>query len=616
MAIVKSALLLYKPQDQTVKGKVEGFTAQGFILSEICSRANTIDEAMAMIADAALDDEGLSPLKALEVLRKLYGGTSIIGSKEFSYDDKLLRRAGVPDNIRDKASWDVIDEMLWIFRFAWLVNRCQDLSRRANGAEEVRSLLAAQIVRVKETEEIDDCVRKFLLQVIGKWRDDMKKVIVAGSGFTVQKYVVAEELLESEGPYTEQATKRRSRKREKMQPNPYDYDEPIRDRGKLRSRDREMDALRDAWNAEHLQVVEITAPVLCGSTSLFLAMANKYRIQQKFDVDVAYVSLGHLTSDAKSIEKLANGLYDELRIRTGEPQENASLAGEPMRGLENMIRTYCKGSRRLVVGFDDIDHLEQVLEQHDSLQRFLQSIFHLNEMLPNFGVVLIGTIDRADRYRRLRAHTTRFAKPIVLRPIGSRNEPDQVEQLLNAPTDTFLPRWTGKAVNAVLELSGGVPYLVQLLAWNVYEQFQRKYEYPDPILKRGGSGFIYDPLFTEDAVEAVLGVSTFRLGWQYYIHRLERYFGKPDWELARQVLDRYTNDLALVVRATDFGPVNPDDEALLDSERAVDILKRLKTQHVLDESPKGDYKLRIGLMHPDRRVKYRIDDEDDLAEGD
>jgi hypothetical protein len=294
--------------------------------------------------------------------------------------------------------------------------------------------------------------------------------------------------------------------------------------------------------------------------------------------------------------------------------EAASLASEPMRRLEIMIRSFCSDNRRLVVGFDDIDHLERVLEGEGSLRRFMEFIFHLNEIIPNFGIVLIGTIDRADEYRRLRSHTTRFAKPIELGPIGSRNDPDQVEQLLNAPTDTFLPRFTPKAVDYVLKLSGGVPYLVQLLAWNIYEQFQVKYEFPDPKLKRGSGGFIHDPLFTEEAIDTVLAVPTFQLGWRYYVHRLERYFGRRDWEYARQILDRFTNAQIEVVRVSDFKS-NVPNQGGLDEKRAQDLLVRLKTQRVLDRSSSGEYRLRIGLMHPVLRETWGIDDDDEPLES-
>jgi hypothetical protein len=265
----------------------------------------------------------------------------------------------------------------------------------------------------------------------------------------------------------------------------------------------------------------------------------------------------------------------------------------------------------LVVAFDDIDHLERVLEGKGSLQRFMEFIFHLNEIIPNFGVVLIGTIDRADEYRRLRSHTTRFAKPIVLGPIGSRND---VEQLLNAPTDTFLPRFTPNAIDHLLELSGGVPYLVHLLAWNVYEQFQSRYEFPDPKLKPGSEGFVHDPLFTEEAVSAVLAAPTFRLGWRYYVHRLERYFGPRDWEYARQILDRFTNEKVMKVRAGDFKSTVPDPSGL-DEKRAQDLLVRLKTQCVLNRSSLGEYSLRIGLMDPMLRETWGIDDDDEPLEG-
>lgn len=75
-----------------------------------------------------------------------------------------------------------------------------------------------------------------------------------------------------------------------QQLNPFEYDEPIQVAGRLFGRDDHKEALNDAWAGTHHQVVEITAPILCGSSSLFLSVARRYEsggLPQMLDVAVA-----------------------------------------------------------------------------------------------------------------------------------------------------------------------------------------------------------------------------------------------------------------------------------------------------------------------------------------
>jgi hypothetical protein len=252
-----------------------------------------------------------------------------------------------------------------------------------------------------------------------------------------------------------------------------------------------------------------------------------------------------------------------------------------------MFRTICANGK-LVVAFDDVDHLEKVIAQFDELRRNMQFIFHLNEIIPNFGVVIIGTVDRADRYRRLRSYTTRFARTIHLDAIGSVQKPADVARFLNEPFAEVETRFTPEAITRVLELSGGVPYLVQLIAWNLYEPLRYPPQEED---------YTPDPLFTAESVMRVVELNAFKLGWKYYVHRLQAYFGN-DWKLAFTVISRLAADPSRPLKPEAFAIRKRGTSNGMTVARAEDLLIRLNTQCVVRKVG-GAFTLRVGLMNPD-----------------
>ena len=124
--------------------------------------------------------------------------------------------------------------------------------------------------------------------------------------------------------------------------NPFSYDEPIRERNRLFGRDRQRRLLRSAWDGSHMQVVEVMAPVLCGSTSLFTTVIKDYVDPDgESRIAFAHVCLGHIYTDVQAVRKVAYGLYDGLLRYSMVKPDREELDKEPMRSLEAMIRDIC-----------------------------------------------------------------------------------------------------------------------------------------------------------------------------------------------------------------------------------------------------------------------------------
>ena len=487
------------------KGESLGEVNSYLVIAQICKDAETLDQAIDQILDVSQEKDEMPVIQMLNALKALKGGDAPAGRADLSTEQLKLKKSITPDMLHNPA-WQIINELLGIYHYAWLASRCQDAGYREDGALYVERQLQTQLAAVNAAR-VHACVQRFLREVIEKWGSDMESMRREHYGYMAASMTNG------------------------YQPNPFRYDGPIRDITKLVDRTEQVERLREAWRDEHLQVVEIAAPILCGSTSFFFAAANVIAGESK-SLNIAYVSVGHLSSDEQATKKLATGLYDELsRYLRGWAPTYEELVREPRRTLELMFRTIC-ASGKLVVAFDDVDHLEKVIGQFDELRRNMQFIFHLNEIIPNFGVAMIGTVDRADRYRRLRSYTTRFARTIQLDAIGSVQKPADVARFLNEPFAEVATRFTPEAITRALELSGGVPYLVQVIAWNLYEPLR----YPPQ-----EEGYTPDPLFTVESVMRVLELNAFKLGWKYYVHRLQAYFGN-DWKLAFTVISRLAAD--------------------------------------------------------------------------
>ncbi len=145
---------------------------------------------------------------------------------------------------------------------------------------------------------------------------------------------------------------------------------------------------------------------------------------------------------------------------------------------------------------------------------------------------------------------------------------------------------------------------MQLIAWNVYAEFRDRYSPPKADGKPPDPGFIYDPFFTVEAVNQAVKRDTCAHGWEYYLHRLERYFG-PDWPETELLLCR----LAKVERKESVNTLARyyrGDQRLRKKERVRDLLVRLKAQYVVDEPQKNSFVFRIGLMKLEMRRKLGL----------
>lgn len=517
-------------------------------------------------------------LTLITALHALLGSARPIGSGDvLILLDDYVRGPNEPIAGADIAL--VVWQLYEAHQYAWLARRCQ---RQEQSRQAARRALAEL-----NSVELGIVDRGIQFQIDSYIRDARNSIAEINSG----------RLPPLEFP-------------QRLNQNPFVYDEPIRYRDQLIGRQDDMRSFIAGWMDSHYQIIEITGPILAGKTSLLLAAFNDRSSNGliRSQTLMAHFCLRHLTTDISPTLRVANAIYDELRWHIANPPTDLELRSEPYRVLERMIRALCEQERfRLVIGIDECDFLERIIQQDREFERFLRFIFHLNESLPYLGIVLIRTADNRPLLERFRSTTTPFTLAVTIgglaesrvsevdnRTLLDDDGQDRIAFFLNHAVPNFVFRFSEPAVSQIIIDSGGQPFLVQLIAWNVVRLFELNYRHLGGNYSIDRAQAALNPFFSEVDVVAARNLSTFVLGCQYYISRLAETFG-ADWRYVSIILTQvpFRNRLATrreIQSAFDDANVN------IDPDRLSGLLRRMVQLEVLYDIGRRRYLLRIGLL--------------------
>ena len=279
--------------------------------------------------------------------------------------------------------------------------------------------------------------------------------------------------------------------------NPYTYDEPLRrDNDKIVSRSHVLRTIKRCWSGDHIQSMNITGSVLSGKTSLLLAAADSHQSK----IQLAYLSLEHLSMDGPGIVRISFALYDLLIESMHEQEiENDRIKYEPYRVLESLIRQVCKTNKELRKSFilvlDDFDHVEQVIET-SVFERFLRFLHYQAENIPNFGLVIIGNVGGGVLYQQVKAVSSRSTTSILVAPISTVD----LDALVSFECSKFPYRFDAEAIDYINQLTNGNPYLIQVIARHVLDGYARGYSNRNRKRKKADMGDA-SPYFMEPAVK-------------------------------------------------------------------------------------------------------------------
>jgi hypothetical protein len=252
--------------------------------------------------------------------------------------------------------------------------------------------------------------------------------------------------------------------------NPYLHAEPMKRGAEFVRRDPQLLVLQDAWSERQLLTVTLRAPHHAGKTSLLAAVQGSLR-----NVETMVLSLNHVTLGQALLPSMLLAISNAARKVAGRgvlappvlpggaayPLITPGFAPgvDPFMAVEQAIKEASElvFPRPLVLILDDFDRVYDTLTHAQAAADLMTLLNHLVDQHANFGALFV----RQARLREagLAEHALlRRSLVVDLPPLTAQ----QVARLLR-PERTPV-RFTPEAVATGAALSGGSPWVVQLLA--------------------------------------------------------------------------------------------------------------------------------------------------------
>lgn len=494
-------------------------TRQQAIVSGFCHLARGyIDDA------AAAFDKGPKTGRSKELIEMVNALKTLTETENLLYEPqvKLPTR---PGNAKRGKSWEMLDNLQTVVRYGWIFRQCRPdhpilFAHTPSGKAGTPTIQTkrdeAQRVARTAFEAITNATELPLIEmtqikaITGLWRDELDKWF-------------------SNPP---------DRKPMKAVENPFVHAEPLRNRDLFVGRQAELDQIKTIWGRSSVQVLLVYGQPLIGKTSL-LEVAGAANSGQ---VDLLRVRIPAIQT-AKPLREIFETLTAKMRD-TGLLEDSPAdkRVTDPQTAFESNIQTVCArlGKRKLIIALDDFDQMERQIKNAADLDHFMKYLGHLFQIIPNFGLVF--TYGQPEWFFRHRPENP-FARTALHINLGCLDV-KATTQLLHRSTPGFVLRFADDALEYTQQLTGGHPYLVQLIGHFAVVRFNRLAE----------SGHI-DPLFDSADIREIVNDTEFmRLSQQYY-QKLDKLIEGPFEKIVRpliqQIAHNETPTIPNTVTATD-----------------------------------------------------------------
>jgi hypothetical protein len=293
--------------------------------------------------------------------------------------------------------------------------------------------------------------------------------------------------------------------------NPFIFQESLRGRKPFVGRDQQLKALKAAGADGSRQSVLLYGLAYSGKSSL----VQKATLDYHETICFTLFSIVESEKAGLSVKTVLWTLCQALNRRTQQalPDEK-KFQIDPFAVTEEMIRTICRRFAKVTqtIVISNFDLLSAAGPGAYLQGLAITSRARITDSLLTFWWRLAGSIGNltfvfvSQKAEAAGSPFERYLKKIQVGPLEFKD----IEKLLNTPTPGFVPLFSPRAAALVFHLSGGQPYLAQLLAHCVLDQFNRNLEAdPKP-----------EPVFLEDDVDAVLETPLFQQFSEPYFQRL------------------------------------------------------------------------------------------------
>lgn len=371
--------------------------------------------------------------------------------------------------------------------------------------------------------------------------------------------------------------------------NPY-VTSPVVGRWQFQGRRPEVAQLKAFWSAGNLQPVLLYGLPLVGKTSLLrqteserAAAFQLVRFQPDYDPH-APPSRARLLADLwAAVRDVARPEVIPGAEPSTPPVRDFAGVAEPYALCRHRISEACRWTqaRTLILVLDNYDALHRVIAAQPALERFPAFIQELSQSIPNLNVVVVSERPPALFPGKAVGLFEGEAHPLFLKPLAQAEMYRLLNRFdLNLPV-AFLP----SARRAIWALSGGHPYLAQLIAYQVVQNYNRQ-----AAADKGVA------LFGHAEVLAACQTPVFQERAQLFYRRVDEWVGEAGAEvhalvdaLARAGQGQAVDDLIAKLVDPNAGPVHSQD-------RLTELLAALEEFGLLaQDAATGRYRLPIGL---------------------
>jgi hypothetical protein len=358
--------------------------------------------------------------------------------------------------------------------------------------------------------------------------------------------------------------------------NPYVAGDPVVGPG-FKGREDILRSLEELWCGA-------TAPpsvVLCGHRRMGkTSILRNINSHLGAEVRLAYVNLLTLGGASGGVSDLFLAMADEIRdaLPALPEPETSEFYSHPYRALEQYLgqAKAVLGSSRLIIALDEFEQLEEWMRAGRiprDLLNVLRGYMQKDEHIA-FAFAGLHTLEEmtADYFNPL------FASMRTI-PVSFLSHDATFQILANPPLEDFPLDYSREALERIWQLTGGQPYLVQLVGHYLVSRFNRL------TFEQGKS---LQPVFSLEDVEAVID------GPEFYSQG--RYYFAGVWGQAGQGAEGQQKMLKLVAAF----PGGISFEGIVarfgqDTDRLTAALKELERHDVLLEKD-GEWQFTVELM--------------------
>ncbi|MBD2326715.1 ATP-binding protein [Alkalinema sp. FACHB-956] len=340
-----------------------------------------------------------------------------------------------------------------------------------------------------------------------------------------------------------------------------------------------LTTLEELWNKPgQLESVVIYGHRRMGKTSILRNLPGRFDPHTHI-INFNIQTLGTLQTTADLILALAQTLYDDLptHIQPHLPEPQPTDFPTPEKDFRRWLKKLdqYRQKDRFIIAIDEFELIETGIRE----QRFDTSLIgHWRGILMDFPWIIFAFAG----LHTLQEMTQDYWNPLFgsVRKIPvSFLSPAAARKLITNPNDDFPIDYTPEAVDQIYHLSGGQPYLIQLICQNLVSRFnQLRFEQNQEI----------EPLFTEDDVYEVINHPHFFQEGSAYFRAIWEQAQETDAATQLAILRHLTHDPATATQL---------QTALdLDPQHLTIGLKLLLDHDIIQLNPDDRYQYRVELM--------------------